>query len=147
MRVLFSISAIIFAVSYSALYSQINVTYKDFMNTYLSTSGMYQDIPKETLDILISNPQMNKLFDDGIKSFTFGELIGIIQNPESILDTTTNESVILLFGTTIGYLEAASMQQKTAQVVINSLQKKAAFNAASGNHTGLLIPMHTPIGI
>ena len=38
------------------------------------------------------------------------------------------------------------MQQGTAAVVLNALKKKTAFNAASGNNTGLLIPMHTPIG-
>ena len=107
---------------------------------------MYNNIPKETLDILTSSEQMNKLFDDGIKSFTFGELISIAQNPEKVLDTTTNESVILLVGTTLGFLEVANMQQGTAAVVLNALKKKTAFNAASGNNTGLLIPMHTPIG-
>ena len=146
MRYLYFIGIIILTVSYSVLYSQINITYKDFINTYLNASAMYQDIPKETIDILTSNNQMNKLFEDGLKSFTLGELIGIIQRPESILDATTNESVILLFGTTLGYLEAANSQLYMSQVVINALQKKAAFDASSGNHTGLLIPMHTPIG-
>ncbi|MEI0526709.1 hypothetical protein [Brachyspira murdochii] len=129
------------------LHSQFpGLNYNTFINAYIDYTGMYNNIPKETLDILTSSEQMNKLFDDGIKSFTFGELISIAQNPEKILDTTTNESVILLVGTTLGFLEVANMQQGTASVVLNALKKKTAFNAASGNNTGLLIPMHTPIG-
>ena len=128
-------------------YSQLpTIDYKTFINEYINSTGMYKDIPNSTLDILTKSKQMNKLFDDGIKSFTFGELITIIQNPEKILDTTTNESVILLVGTTLGFLELANMQQGTATMVINALKNKTAFNAASGNNTGLLIPMHTPIG-
>lgn len=130
-----------------SLYSQFpGLNYNTFINAYIEYTGMYNNIPKETLDILTSSEQMNKLFDDGIKSFTFGELISIAQNPEKVLDTTTNESVILLVGTTLGFLEVANMQQGTAAVVLNALKKKTAFNAASGNNTGLLIPMHTPIG-
>ena len=130
-----------------SLYSQFpGLNYNTFINAYIEYTGMYNNIPKETLDILTSSEQMNKLFDDGIKSFTFGELISIEQNPEKVLDTTTNESVILLVGTTLGFLEVANMQQGTAAVVLNALKKKTAFNAASGNNTGLLIPMHTPIG-
>ena len=130
-----------------SLYSQFpGLNYNTFINAYIEYTGMYNNIPKETLDILTSSEQMNKLFDDGIKSFTFGELISIAQNPEKVLDTTTNESVILLVGTTLGFLEVANMQQGTAAIVLNALKKKTAFNAASGNNTGLLIPMHTPIG-
>ena len=130
-----------------SLYSQFPVlNYNTFINAYIEYTGMYNNIPKETLNILTSSEQMNKLFDDGIKSFTFGELISIAQNPEKVLDTTTNESVILLVGTTLGFLEVANMQQGTAAIVLNALKKKTAFNAASGNNTGLLIPMHTPIG-
>lgn len=134
------------------LFSQVfppiipNIDYGTFINAYVESTGRYNNIPKETLNILIESEQMNKLFDDGIKTFTFGELITIAQNPETILDTTTNESVILLVGTTLGFLEIANMQQGTATIVINALKKKTAFNAASGNNTGLLIPMHTPIG-
>ncbi|PCG19380.1 hypothetical protein [Brachyspira sp. G79] len=129
------------------LYSQFpGLNYNTFINAYIDYTGMYNNIPKETLDILTSSEQMNKLFDDGIKSFTFGELISIAQNPEKVLDTTTNESVILLVGTTLGFLEVANMQQGTASAVLNALKNKTAFNAASGNNTGLLIPMHTPIG-
>ena len=146
MRFLFFIGIIIFMVFHCVLYSQINITYKDFINTYLNNSGMYQNVQKETLDILTSNPQMNKLFDDGIKSFTFNELMGIIRNPEAMLDTTTNESVILLFGTTLAYLEIADAQVETSKYIMNALQRKAAFNTASGNNNGILIPMHTPIG-
>ena len=123
-----------------------DINYGTFINAYVESTGRYNNIPKETLNILIESQQMNKLFDDGIKTFTFGELITIAQNPEKILDTTTNESVILLVGTTLGFLELANMQQGTATTVINALKKKTAFNAASGNNTGLLIPMHTPIG-
>lgn len=123
-----------------------SVDYGTFINAYLESTGRYNNIPEETLNILIKSQQMNKLFDDGIKTFTFGELITIAQNPEKILDTTTNESVILLVGTTLGFLELANMQQGSATLVINALKKKTAFNAASGNNTGLLIPMHTPIG-
>ena len=130
-----------------SLYSQFpGLNYNTFINAYIEYTGIYNNIPKETLDILTSSEQMNKLFDDGIKSFTFGELISIAQNPEKVLDTTTNESVILLVGTTLGFLEVANMQQGTAAIVLNALKKKTAFNAASGNNTGLLIPMHTPIG-
>ena len=146
MRFLFFIGIIIFMVFHCVLYSQINITYKDFINTYLNNSGMYQNVQKETLDILTSNPQMNKLFDDGIKSFTFNEIMGIIRNPEAMLDTTTNESVILLFGTTLAYLEIADAQVETSKYIMNALQRKAAFNTASGNNNGILIPMHTPIG-
>lgn len=123
-----------------------NIDYGTFINAYVESTGRYNNIPKETLNILTDSKQMNKLFDDGIKTFTFGELITIAQNPEKILDTTTNESVILLVGTTLGFLELANMQQGSATLVINALKKKTAFNAASGNNTGLLIPMHTPIG-
>ena len=129
------------------LYSQLpGLDYGTFINSYIDSTGMYKNIPKETLEILTGSKQMNKLFDDGIKSFSFGELITIAQNPEKVLDTTTNESVILLVGTTLGFLEVANMQQGTATTVINALKNKAAFTAASGNNTGLLIPMHTPIG-
>ncbi|WP_420535790.1 hypothetical protein [Brachyspira intermedia] len=130
------------------LYSQVipTIDYKTFINAYIESTGTYNNIPKETLNILIESKQMNQLFDDGIKTFTFGEILTIIQNPEKVLDTTTNESVILLVGTTLGFLEVANMQQGTATVVLNALKNKAAFNAASGNNTGLLIPMHTPIG-
>lgn len=114
------------------LHSQFpGLNYNTFINAYIDYTGMYNNIPKETLDILTSSEQMNKLFDDGIKSFTFGELISIAQNPEKILDTTTNESVILLVDTTLGFLEVANMQQGTASVVLNALKKKTAFNAAS----------------
>ena len=75
-----------------------SIDYGTFINAYIESTGKYNNIPKETLNILIESEQMNKLFDDGIKTFTFGELITIAQNPETILDTTTNESVILLVG-------------------------------------------------
>ena len=130
------------------LYSQVipTIDYKTFINAYIESTGTYNNIPKETLNILIESKQLNQLFDDGIKTFTFGEILTLIQNPEKVLYTTTNESVILLVGTTLGFLEVANMQQGTATVVLNALKNKAAFNAASGNNTGLLIPMHTPIG-
>lgn len=146
MKNTFLIFFVMFFVSIN-LYSQLpGLDYGTFINSYIDSTGMYKNIPKETLEILTGSKQMNKLFDDGIKSFSFGELITIAQNPEKVLDTTTNESVILLVGTTLGFLEVANMQQGTATTVINALKNKAAFTAASGNNTGLLIPMHTPIG-
>ena len=55
-----------------SLYSQFpGLNYNTFINAYIEYTGMYNNIPKETLDILTSSEQMNKLFDDGIKSFTF----------------------------------------------------------------------------
>ena len=132
------------------LYPQLDITiplnYDDFLKTYLKTEGLYNNLSEETINSLTHNGQINDIFQQWKGQLKYGELLAIIREPNSILTNTTNENIILIFGTTIGYLEAARMQLETTQLIANSLKSKISFNANSGNNNGLLIPMHTPIG-
>ncbi len=126
--------------------SLVPVDYGDFLTSYLKTEGLYNNLSEETLNSLTFNPQINALFQQWKGQLSFGELLAISKDPSKILDSSTNENLILIFGTTVGYLEAANMQLNTSMEIANSLKSKISFNANSGNNNGLLIPMHTPIG-
>lgn len=137
---------IIFGIN---LYPQIvKVKYGDFIDAYARDVGLYNSLSKEALNSLKENSQMNNLFENWLGNIGFNDLLAMARDPLSILnsDYGTNEIIILLFGTTAGYLAAASMQLETSQLIIDSLKSKISFNANSGNNNGLLIPMHTPIG-
>ena len=140
---------VLFTISFR-LYPQLDITiplnYDDFLKTYLKTEGLYNNLSEETINALTHNAQINNIFQQWKGQLKYGELLAIIREPNSILTNTTNENIILIFGTTIGYLEAANMQLETALSIANSLKSKISFNANSGNNNGLLIPMHTPLG-
>ena len=140
---------VLFTISFR-LYPQLDITiplnYDDFLKTYLKTEGLYNNLSEETINSLTHNAQINNIFQQWKGQLKYGELLAIIREPNSILTNTTNENIILIFGTTIGYLEAANMQLETALSIANSLKSKISFNANSGNNNGLLIPMHTPLG-
>ena len=140
---------VLFTISFR-LYPQLDITipldYDDFLKTYLKTEGLYNNLSEETINGLTHNAQINNIFQQWKGQLKYGELLAIIREPNSILTNTTNENIILIFGTTIGYLEAANMQLETALSIANSLKSKISFNANSGNNNGLLIPMHTPLG-
>lgn len=140
---------VLFTISFR-LYPQLDITiplnYDDFLKTYLKTEGLYNNLSEETINSLTHNTQINNIFQQWKGQLKYGELLAIIREPNSILTNTTNENIILIFGTTIGYLEAAKMQLETALSIANSLKSKISFNANSGNNNGLLIPMHTPLG-
>ena len=140
-----NILIIIFGIMFSInLYSQ--QSYSDFVNSYLEINGIYNNISKEALDSLINNSQINDLFEQWKRGVNDQNKISdIIKNP-NLMSTNTNENVILMFGATIGYLEAANKQLETASSIVNSLKSRISFNVNSGNNSGLLIPMNTPIG-
>ena len=140
-----NILIIIFGIMFSInLYSQ--QSYSDFVNSYLEINGIYNNISKEALDSLINNSQINDLFEQWKRGVNDqNKILDIIKNP-NLMSTNTNENVILMFGATIGYLEAANKQLETASSIVNSLKSRISFNVNSGNNSGLLIPMNTPIG-
>ena len=140
-----NILIIIFGIMFSInLYSQ--QSYSDFVNSYLEINGIYNNISKEALDSLINNSQINDLFEQWKRGVNDQNKISdIIKNP-NLMSTNTNENVILMFGATIGYLEAANKQLETASSIVNSIKSRISFNVNSGNNSGLLIPMNTPIG-
>ena len=140
-----NILIIIFGIMFSInLYSQ--QSYSDFVNSYLEINGIYNNISKEALDSLINNSQINDLFEQWKRGVNDqNKILDIIKNP-NLMSTNTNENVILMFGATIGYLEAANKQLETASSIVNSIKSRISFNVNSGNNSGLLIPMNTPIG-
>lgn len=146
------IRIIIFAIVFSVnLYCQYGrgLHYSNFFNAYLETTGIYNDIPKETLDSLVKNTQINNLFEKWKGTLKYEDFLAIGNlDAGDLLNSAygTNETIILITGTTAGFLEAANMQLETALSIANSLKSKISFNANSGNNNGLLIPMHTPLG-
>ena len=146
------IKLIIFFIIGVNLYSQGFISfptpknYDEFLKIYLKNEGLYTNLSDDIISNLTSNIQIDNLFQQWKGTLSFGEILAIARDPAKMLDTETNENLILIFGTTMGFLEAASMQLETTQLIANSLKSKISFNANSGNNNGLLIPMHTPIG-
>ena len=121
-------------------------TCDDFLKLYLKNEGLYTNLSIDIINNLTSNIQIENLFQQWKGTLSFGEILAIARDPAKMLETETNENLVLIFGTTFGFLEAASIQIETSQLIANSLKSKISFNANSGNNNGLLIPMHTPIG-
>ena len=146
------IKLIIFFIISINLYSQGFISfptpknYDEFLKIYLKNEGLYTNLSDDTIGNLTSNIQIENLFQQWKGTLSFGEILAIARDPAKMLETETNENLILIFGTTMGFLEAASIQIETSQLIANSLKSKISFNANSGNNNGLLIPMHTPIG-
>ena len=131
------------------LYSQVvpSITFNDFLSTFLSQDPVYGKMGTDIANIIGSSEQMDTLFQGALSSMSFGELIAIAQNPSSLLETTTNESIILLIGTTVGFLEAYRAQNIINVTLFDKVKNRMSFMAATGGNYGLVIPTYFPLGV
>lgn len=137
-------------LSASPLYSQgieIEITYENFLNTLISDEPEYSNIAGDIAAVLGGSAQMDTLFQEAITNLRYFELLALAQNPSSLLETTTNESVILLIGTTLGFLEAYRAQNTINNALFGKVKSRMSFVAASGGSYGLVIPTYFPLGV
>ncbi len=145
-KYIFCILILIFSLP---LYSQVveEIDFQDFVDTFISQEALYSDIGSDIANIVGSSVQMEALFQDSLLSVSFDKLIDLAQNPSNLLETTENESIILLIGTTIAFLEAYRSQNEMNIVLLDRIRSRMSFMAASGDNYGLIIPTYFPLGI
>ena len=131
------------------LYSQVveEIDFQHFVDTFISQEPLYSDIGSDIANIVGSSAQMDALFQDSLLTLSFEKLIDLAQNPSNLLETTENESIILLIGTTIAFLEAYRSQNEMNIVLLDRIRSRMSFMAASGDNYGLIIPTYFALAI
>ncbi len=144
-------SSILLAIFISTTaYTQITyVDYSNFLDVLLGSDDMseYKDITPAMGDILNSSSQIQNLFYDVISDMSYGDLMSLANNPFEILESTTNENVILLFGSVMAFTSTYQLQQEVNALVFDKLKTRMSFVAAGGGSGyGFIVPTSETFG-